>query len=109
MINRTHTKTYAQLDSWAQSFPWDCLVRETNCVSATHDHSPMVGDPCAVPECREPIRERESCYLVTQYGRVTGPPPQNPQGPVREREQYVCWRHVHPDEGPKLYPKSEVS
>ena len=39
-----------------------------------------------MPECREPIRDRESCYRVTEV------------------EGYVCWRHVHPDEGPKLYP-----
>jgi hypothetical protein len=87
-ITHTYTKTYALLDAWAQSFPWDCLIRETTCCSATHNHTPMVGEPCAVENCGEPIRDRESCYRVTQ------------------QDGYVCWRHVHPDEGPKLYPRT---
>lgn len=85
-LTRTHTKTYALMDAWAQSFPWDCLIRETNCASDTHDHDVMVDQPCAVPDCGEPIRDRESCYRVVQM------------------EGYVCWRHVHPDDGPRLYP-----
>lgn len=85
-----HTKTYALLDDWAQSFAWDCLIRETNCASTTHNHAPMVGDLCAVPDCDEPIRERESCYMVTDP----------------DIDGWVCWRHIHPDDGPKLYPPS---
>ncbi|WP_047892556.1 hypothetical protein [Micromonospora sp. RV43] len=88
VLTRTHTKTYALMSAWAQSFPWDCLIRDTDCSSATHDHHPMVDQPCAVENCREPIRDRESCYMVT------------------EQKGWVCWRHVHPDEGPKPYPLS---
>ena len=94
-LEHTYTKTYALMDPWAQTFPWDCLIRETTCVSTTHDHSPMVGDPCAVEGCGEPLRDREACYAVTQLKQ---------EGPG---EPWVCWRHVHPDEGPKLYPPAE--
>jgi hypothetical protein len=90
-LTRTYTKTYALLDAWAQSFPWDCRARSTSCASKTHDHSPMVGDVCAVESCDEPIRERESCYMVVQV------------------EGWVCWRHVHPDDGPKLYPIGDAA
>lgn len=86
IITRTHTKTYALMNAWAQSFPWDCLIRPTGCVSPTHQHTPMVDDPCAVDDCRKPLRDREACYRVTEQGG------------------YVCWRHVHPDDGPFLYP-----
>ncbi len=85
-LTHTHTKTYALMSPWAQSFPWDCLIRDTGCVSATHAHAVMVDQPCAVEDCRKPIRDRESCYRVVEV------------------EGYVCWRHVHPDEGPKPYP-----
>jgi hypothetical protein len=90
-IRVTHTRTYALLDPWAQTFPWDCLIRPTNCVSPTHDHSPMVDDPCAVEDCQEPLKDREVCYAVTQL----------PRGHAKH-ERWVCWRHVHPDEGPKV-------
>lgn len=73
------------LGAWAQSFPWDCLVRPTRCASATHAHDPMVDQPCAVPDCGEPIRDREPCYQVT------------------ELEGWVCFRHVDPG-GPCFYP-----
>ncbi|AYF29323.1 hypothetical protein CSH63_17995 [Micromonospora tulbaghiae] len=86
MLTHTRTKTYTLLSAWAQSFPWDCLIRDTTCASATHAHDPMVNQPCAVDGCDEPIRDREACYLVT------------------EQEGWVCWRHVHPDDGPKHYP-----
>lgn len=89
IITVTHTKTYALLDAWASTQPWDCLVRETTCVSATHSHSPMVDQPCAVEDCREPLRDREVCYYVTQLGRDAD-----------GHEQAVCWRHVRPDQGP---------
>lgn len=82
MLTRTHTKTYALLDAWALSTPWDCRIRETTCCSKTHDHTPMVDDPCAVKNCQKPLLDGEVCYMVTQI------------------EGYVCWRHVHPNEGP---------
>jgi hypothetical protein len=86
VITYTYTKTYALMSAWAQSFPWDCLVRSTTCVSATHAHDPLVGQSCAAADCGLPLGERESCYLVT------------------EQDGFVCWRHVHPDDGPRLYP-----
>lgn len=102
MITRTHTKTYALLDAWASTIPWDCLVREDTkcCAGPAHDHDPMVNDPCAVEGCDKLLLAGEECYAVTQFKRVTGPPPQNPAGRVRSREQWVCWRHVRPDAGP---------
>jgi hypothetical protein len=81
---------------WAQTFPWDCLIRPTSCISPTHDHNPMVGDLCAVEGCGEPLRDRESCYAVIELKRGDA-----------KHERWVCWRHVHPDEGPKLYPPPE--
>jgi hypothetical protein len=43
----------------------------------------MIGDACAVPDCREQLRAGEPCYYVVQVPRdATG------------REQAVCWRHV---------------
>lgn len=65
---------------WASTLPWDCLIRETNCVSPTHDHSPMVGDKCAA--CPQLLVDGEECYAVTDLPRRKG------------REQWVCWRHV---------------
>jgi hypothetical protein len=99
-VTRTHTKTYVLLDPWASTIPWDCLVRDTRCCHPTHDHDPMVGDPCAVEDCRKSLLADETCYAVVQYRRISGPLPQNPAGRVRDREQRVCWRHVRPDDGP---------
>jgi hypothetical protein len=83
-ITRTHTKTYALLSAWASTFPWDCLVNvPTRCCSKTHDHGALVGDICAAPQCDEPLRIDEECYLVTEPGIDTA----------------VCWRHVRPDDG----------
>lgn len=95
------------LDAWASTFPWDCLVPGTtsNCCSADHDHDPMVNDPCAVPGCGQLLLADEVCYAVTQYKRVTGPPPQNPAGRVRVRERWICWRHISPDKGPQRVPR----
>lgn len=84
----TYVKTFTLMDAWASTIPWDCLVRSTDCCSSTHDHSPMVDDPCAVDSCHEPLREDETCYAVVELGRIG------------DREQWVCWRHVRPDEGP---------
>jgi hypothetical protein len=82
-LTRTHTKTYALMDPWAETVPWDCLV-------ATHTHNPMVNDPCAVEDCREPLLAGEVCYAVVEFKR----------DPETGRERWVCWRHVRPDEGP---------
>jgi hypothetical protein len=88
-ITRTHTKTYTIMNAWASTLPWDCLVRDTGCVHPTHQHDPMADDPCAIEDCREPLRADETCYAVTEL----------PRG-VDGREQWVCWRHVRPDDGP---------
>jgi len=82
MLTVTRTRTYALMDAWASTLPWDC-------VKPGHTHTPMVGDPCAIDDCRKPLRGREECYAVTQLDRL-------PDG----REQWVCWRHVRPDDGP---------
>lgn len=89
VLTRTYTKTYALMDPWAETTPWDCLVRETGCISATHDHNPMVDQPCAAPQCDELLKIGETCYAVTQLDRDEN-----------GREQWVCWRHVRPDDGP---------
>ncbi len=82
-ITRTHTKTYTLLDAWASTLPWICDT-------PGHSHSPITGQPCAVEECGQPLRAGEQCYYVTQLDR-------DEQG----NEQAVCWRHVHPDDGPR--------
>jgi hypothetical protein len=99
-ITRTYTKTFAIYGAWASTLPWNCLARETGCISATHDHSPMVNDPCAEPQCDELLAENEECYAVTELPSIEAPPLQNPAGRVRRREQWACWRHVRPDDGP---------
>lgn len=86
----THTKTFNLLNAWAETTPWDCLIRETGCISKTHDHSPMVNDECAWGGCDELLREREVCYAVIELKRAPG----------AKHEPWVCWRHVRPDEGP---------
>lgn len=86
----TYTKTFALLNPWAETTPWECLVRPTDCCSPTHDHSPMVNDLCAVDGCAEPLLEGEVCYAVTELRRA----------PDGVHPQWVCWRHVRPDEGP---------
>lgn len=78
VLTRTYTKTYALMDAWASTIPW-----------AEGNHSPMVGQPCAVEDCREPLKAGEVCYYVTQLDRDE-----------HGNEQAVCWRHVCPDDGP---------
>lgn len=89
MLTRTRTRTYTLLDAWAETLPWDCLIRDTGCVSRTHDHTPMANAPCAIPDCGEPLKPGEVCYAVTQLDRDE-----------HGREQWVCWRHIRPDNGP---------
>ncbi len=101
-------RTFTKLSPWAETTPWDCLIRPTRCCSPTHDHSTMVGDPCAVPECAAPLVEDEVCYAVTELDRIESPPLQRQDGPVREQEQWVCWRHVRPDQGPIRAAHEEI-
>lgn len=89
VMTHTYTKTYELLDAWAETTPWDCLVRDTGCVSETHDHAPMANQACAVADCGEPLLAGETCYAVTTLERL-------PNG----HEPWVCWRHVRPDDGP---------
>jgi hypothetical protein len=98
MPTHTFTKTFAIYGAWAETFPWDC-------VNPAHDHGPMVNDPCAEPQCDERLLADEVCYAVTQIDGYEGPPPRNPGGKVRRRESWVCWRHVHPDDGPRRVPR----
>jgi len=81
-LTRTHTKTYALLDAWAETTPHAC---EPGCAKP-HAH---VGDECAAEQCDEPLLAHETCYAVTQLDRDTN-----------GREPWVCWRHIRPDHGP---------
>lgn len=82
------------LTPWAETTPWNCLVRKTNCVSDTHDHDPMVGDPCMAPGCPHTLAEAERCYAVVELEDYLGPPPRDPQGRSRRRHRWVCHRHA---------------
>lgn len=88
-LTRTHTRTYALLNAWAETYPWDCLIRPTQCISPDHQHNPMADQLCAVGDCQKPLLADEVCYAVTELDRL-------PDG----REPWVCWRHVRPDDGP---------
>jgi hypothetical protein len=87
VLTRTYTKTYALLDAWASTLPWQ------DCGKAGHRHSPLVGQPCAIQSCGQPLKAREECYYVTQLDRDEC-----------GNEQAVCWRHVRPDDGPIAIP-----
>lgn len=80
-ITRTYTRTYARLNAWASTMPWACT-------QAGHWHTPRVDQPCAVDDCRKPLKAREEVYYVVELPRVDGVEPA------------VCWRHVRPDHGP---------
>lgn len=97
MLTRTHTKTYALMDAWAETIPWDCLIKDTGCCSQTHDHAPMANQKCAVEDCQEPLRPSEVCYAVTQLDRLHN-----------GHEPWVCWRHVRPDDGPIGTPRAKA-
>lgn len=99
-VTRTHTKTYVLLNAWASTVPWTCDT-------PGHTHSPMVGDPCAVPRCREQLQAHETVYAVTETGGPDAPEPipctSDPSLTTAEchhTEQWVCWRHIRPDDGP---------
>lgn len=79
-ITRTHTKTYALMDPWASSIPWE----PATCRKPCNHTMPHVGDQCAVEDCRKPLLSGEVMYKVTQ----------------RSQDEYVCWRHVQPNNGP---------
>lgn len=85
VLTRTYTKTYALMDAWASTLPWE------DCGKPGHRHSPMAGQICAAEGCEHQLRAREQCYYVTQLDRDAD-----------GNEQAVCWRHVHPDGGPIL-------
>lgn len=92
---RTHTRTWPLLNAWASSFPW-----------TDGDHSAMVGAPCAVPRCGEPLAAGEEVYAVLETGGPDAPESIPCRyGPLMtlncgHAEQWVCWRHVRPDAGP---------
>lgn len=83
VLTRTHTKTYALMYAWASTTPHEC---DAPC-DKLHAH---VGDVCAVGDCDEHLRRNEVCYAVVEL------PDRTPAG----GEQWVCWRHVRPDDGP---------
>jgi hypothetical protein len=93
MITHTYTKTYAIMNAWASTIPWDCHVRDTGCVHPTHRHTPMANAPCAVAECAQPLRVDETCYAVVELPAAIG-------ADGYSHQQWVCWRHVRPDAGP---------
>ncbi|MFD7999950.1 hypothetical protein [Streptomyces mirabilis] len=85
----THTKTFELLDAWAETTPWTCRAEG-------HDHSPMANQPCAIGRCGELLLRNEVCYAVTALERGGD-----------GHEQWVCWRHVRPDDGPiRIDPKA---
>jgi hypothetical protein len=99
VITRTHTKTFTLLDDWAATIPHDCK----GC-GKPHVH---VHDLCAVPSCGGLLHRGEQVYAVIQTGGPDAPEPVpcevNPQlttADCHHAEQWVCWRHIRPDDGP---------
>lgn len=93
-LTHTYTKTFTLLNAWASTTPAD------------YGDMPRVGDECAVPSCTEHLRENEVVYAVIETGGPDAPEPALcKSGPLTtaecgHAEQWVCWRHVRPDEGP---------
>jgi hypothetical protein len=92
---RTHTKTFTQLSSWASTTPAD------------YGDMPRPGSPCAVPRCGQPLKANEIIYAVTETGGPDAPEPipctSNPELTTADcghGHQWVCWRHIRPDDGP---------
>jgi hypothetical protein len=83
VLTRTHTKTYALMNAWASTLPWE------PCGKSGHQHSPMADQPCAIEDCRKPLKAGEECYYVVELERDAD-----------GNEQAVCWRHIRPDQGP---------
>ena len=69
-----------QLHAWAETTPWDCLSATVFCASETHDHSPMVGDPCEL--CRKLFQVNDRAFSVIEV----------PAGEKHPR--WVCSDHV---------------
>lgn len=91
MITRTHTKTYTLYDAWAQTIPHERT--DTRSPAAAHE-----GDPCCAPQCSETLRADEVVYSPTQLTRDDAAPGRG--------EPWVCWRHIHPNEGPNRIPRA---
>jgi hypothetical protein len=92
---------FAVLDAWASTIPHDCV----GCAKP-HVH---VGDLCAVPRCQAPLPAGVTVYAVlsSQTGVPDGPPaipcrvnPALTTAQCHHAEQWVCWRHIRPGEGP---------
>lgn len=81
-LKHTYTKTYALMHPWAETTPHE---HDPASCDAVHVHA---NDPCAVDDCRQPLKAREACYAVIELKH---------EGPG---ERWVCWRHVRPDKGP---------
>lgn len=93
-VTRTHVKTFTLLHEWASTTPAD------------YGNMPRVGDPCAVPRCGAPLQDNEAVYAVIESGGPDAPEPIPCRyGPLTtaecgHAEQWVCWRHIRPDDGP---------
>lgn len=99
VLTRTHTKTFVVLNAWASTVPWKYRDRPTTMA--------VVGDPCAVLRCRKPFIDGEVVYAVIESGGPDAPEPQPcttdstlTTADCGHAEQWVCWRHVRPDDGP---------
>lgn len=99
------TGSFALLDDWAATLPHDCV----GCPQP-HVH---VGDPCAVSRCGAPLPAGEQVYAVisSQTGVPDGPPavpcevnPALTTAQCHHAEQWVCWRHIRPVQGPIRVP-----
>ena len=95
VLTRTYTKTFTLLNAWASTTPAD------------YGNMPRAGDPCAVPSCGQPLVANEEVYAVIEIGGPDAPEPAPClHGPLTTAEcghpcgQWVCWRHVRPDDGP---------
>lgn len=95
----THTKTFVLLTAWASTIPHDCV----DC-GGVHVH---VGDLCAIARCRQPLLAGQTVYAVCETGDPDAPPavpcetnPQLTTAECHHAEQWVCWRHIRPDDGP---------
>ncbi len=94
-ITRTHTKTFVLLNAWASTTPAD------------YGSMPRPGSPCAVPRCGQPLKAHETVYAVTETGGPDAPDsiqcetdPTLTTADCHHAEQWVCWRHIRPDDGP---------
>lgn len=89
-ITRTHTKTYALYNAWAETTPVESDAPEGY-------RGARVGDLCCEPQCSHHLRVGETVYAVTGLDREHANPGRN--------EPWVCWRHVRSDQGPLTLAK----